>query len=373
MRVALNALYVGGGVAGGKVYRDGLLRGLAVVAGRNDTFDVFTRRTPGLPAGMPEFISPRPVPVPDTSTFRRTYWEYLRLPGVVRRGGYAVYHALGSLSPRVRGTPVVLTIHDLIYRHFPASVPLGYRKFMEAVQPGAARRADRVIVDSEYVGREVVELLGVKPERVRVVPLGPGHGFAPVEDAAVIEGVLTRLGVRPPFVVAVGRGYPHKNAAGLLRAFSVLRRFAPDVTLVLIGDRYRTADPLSHLVEELGLGGWVTWTGFLPAAELNAVYSSAAAFAFASLAEGFGLPVLEAMACGAPVVASGRTAIPEVVGDGGVLVNPESPEEFAAALTRVILDDALRDDLRARGSERVKRFSWERCAAETLAVYRELT
>lgn len=372
MRIALNALYVGGGVAGGKVYRDGLLRGLAAVGDPQFSFDVFTRRTPDLPPALPHSIRSRPAPVPDASTARRTWWEYLRLPAVVRGGGYAVYHALGSLTPRVRGVPVVLTVHDLIYRQFPSSVPLGYRAFMHAVQPRVARRADRVIVDSMFVGGEVEELLGVKPERVRVVPLGPGHGFAPVTDVAEINRVLTRLCIRPPFVLAVGRGYPHKNVSGLLRAFELLSRTHPDVRLVLIGDRYLTADPLARLVDELALTDRVTWTGFLLTDELNAVYSAAAAFAFSSLSEGFGLPVLEAMACGCPVVASNRTAIPEVVGNAGLLVDPESADEFAAALRRVIEDGALRAGLRVKGFERVRQFSWEKCASETLAVYREL-
>jgi glycosyltransferase involved in cell wall biosynthesis len=373
MRVALNALYVGGGVAGGQVYRDGLLRGLAAVDTAPFAFDAFTRRSPGLPPLPADRFRTVEAPVAEASTVGRTAWEYGVLPGRVRRGGYAVYHALGSLSPRVRGVPVVLTVHDLIHRRFPESVPLGYRLFMRSVQPGAARRADRVIVDSAYTAEEVVEVLRVRRDRVRVVPLGGGQALRRAADEGEVAAALKRHGVRAPYVIAVGRGYPHKNVAGLLRAFALLRNRRPDVRLVLIGERYLAGPVLDRLATELGLSGALVWTGFVRPEELSALYSGAAAFAFPSLAEGFGLPPLEAMACGVPVVASALTAVPEVVGDAGLLVDPRNAEAFAAALERVLADDALRADLRARGLVRVREFTWERCAERTLDVYRELT
>jgi len=371
MRIALNALYVGDGLAGGRVYRDGLLRGLAATENPFG-FDIFTRRggdLPPLPANRFRAVA---APVSGTSVLKRTAWEYGVLPGRVRRGGYAVYHALGSLTPRVRGVPVVLTVHDLIYRHYPESVGRLDGLFRRATHARAARAADRVIVDSRHVAREVVEVLGVREERVRVVPLGAGQGFAPVDDPAAVDAVLGRYGVRPPYLVAVGRGYPHKNVAGLLRAVAVLRQTHSEVRLVLVGERFRAAADLDRLTAELGFGDAVTWTGFVTSADLNALYTGAAAFAFPSLAEGFGLPVLEAMACGVPVVASSLTAVPEVVGDAGLLADPRDPEAFAAALGRVLSDAALRADLRQRGFDRVREFTWERCAAATLAVYREV-
>lgn len=369
LRAALNALYVGAGVAGGRVYRDGLLRGFAAL-GTDDHFDVLTRRDPGLPA-LPGRFRAVEAPVSGTSTLARTAWEYGVLPGRVRRGGYDVYHALGNLSPRVRGVPAVLTVHDLIHRHFPASVPAGYRLFMRAVLPAAARRADRVIVDSQYVGRQVVEELGVRADRVRVVPLGVGQESLSPDPEAVADA-LKRFGVRPPYLIAVGRGYPHKNVAGLLRAVAVLKR-THDPRLVLVGDRYRAGDEVDRLTAELGLASNVVRTGFVSPADLSALYAGAAAFAFPSLAEGFGLPPLEAMARGVPVVASNLTAIPEVVGDAGLLADPRDPEAFADALQRVLDDAGLRDRLKAKGYVRVKELTWERCAAGTLAVYRELT
>lgn len=372
-RIALNALYVGGGVAGGKVYRDGLLQGLAALDGIGDIeFDLFTRR----PSDLPDELLPRvrviEAPIAQGSTFGRTAWEYAILPRVLRRGGYSACHALGSLSPRLRDTPLVLTLHDLIYRRFPESVPWGYRTFMHAVQPRIARESERVIVPSRYVAQEVMEQLDVREDRVRVVYEGAGQNFRPVENAEQIDSVRQRYAIRTPYIIAVARGYPHKNIAGLLRAFDLLRHEHPDVALVLVGDRYRAGASLELLARELSLTSAVIWTGFVSMSELRALYSGAVAFAFPSLSEGFGLPPLEAMACGTPVVASNRTAIPEVVGDAGLLVDATDAEEFAAALGRVVGDGNLRANLKDRGQARAATFTWRRCAAETVDVYREL-
>jgi glycosyltransferase involved in cell wall biosynthesis len=265
-----------------------------------------------------------------------------------------------------------LTIHDLIYRRFPGSIPLGARLFMRAVQPAVARRAERLIFPSRHAADDAVKYLGVREERVRVIPEGPGNDLRRVTDGAVIDAVLAKYGARRPYVISVGRSYPHKNLAGLMRAFARVRAMAHDVRLVLVGERFGAAGRLDRLTEELGLREAVVFTGFVSESELSALYSGAEAFAFASLAEGFGLPVLEAMTCGAPVVSSGATALAEVVGDAGLLADARDPEAFAAALSRVLGDAALREEYRRRGLARAAAFTWEAAARATLEVYREL-
>jgi glycosyltransferase involved in cell wall biosynthesis len=372
MKIAFNMLFVAPGVAGGRVYCEGLLRGLAAVDPAND-YVIYTRRDTRLPDLPPERFRQVCAPVSGHSTVWRTFWEYKLLPRKVRRGGFQLFHGLGSLSPASRSCPFVLTIHDVLYRHFPRSLPLGYYLFMRGMHGRVARRADRVIVPSHCSAREAVELLGVSEDRIRLVPYGPGNGFQRVDDEGRVNEVLKKLGVRRPFVISVCRAYAHKNLAGLLRAFARLRDLGfKDVQLVLVGERYRTGAELDRLTKELGLEPAVVFTGFVSQEDLNALYSAATVFAFPSLAEGFGLPVLEAMACGAPVVGSKASAVPEAVGAAGLVADAQDPEAFADALARVLRDDALRAGLREKGLHRAREFSWERTAEGTLAVYREL-
>jgi glycosyltransferase involved in cell wall biosynthesis len=371
LHVGLNLLFVAPGLAGGRVYGEGLLKGLAAVPSPY-RFTVYTRRGTALPPLPADRFRHVEAPVAPHSTLGRTWWEYARLPAAVRRDGCDLFHGLGSLSPWSRGRPLVLTVHDLIYRHYPQTVPLGHRLFMETVLPRVARRAARVIVPSQATAADAVNVLGVAAARIRVVPYGGGQDFRRLTDPAAGAPVLARLGVRQPYVISVCRTYPHKNLAGLLRAFAVLRAGRKDVQLVLVGERYRTGAELNRLTAELGLAEAVRFTGFVSHAELNALYSAAAAFAFPSLVEGLGLPVLEALACGAPVVASSLSAVPEAVGDAGLTADPRDPNAFAAALERVLGDEALAADLRVRGPVRAAGFTWERCAAATLAVYEEV-
>lgn len=371
MRIGLNMLFVAPGVAGGRVYCEGLLRGLAAVD-REHEFWCYTRRDVSLPPVPTERFHQVTAPVQAGSLVWRTLWEFMALPRAARKDGIQLLHGLGNVSPAGRGCPFVLTIHDLIYRAFPQSLPFGHRCFLHAVQPAVARRADRILVPSRHSLDDVVRQLGVREERVRVVPYGPGNDFAEVSNRARVDAVLGRYGVRRPYIVSVARAYPHKNLAGLLRAFGRLReRGRTDVQLVLIGDRYRMGRRLLGLAETLGLEQ-VILTGFVSHEDLNALYSGAAVFAFPSLAEGFGLPVLEAMACGTPVVASSASAVPEAVGDAGLLADATDPEAFAVALGRVLDDAGIQAELRQKGRLRVRQFSWEEAALQTLAVYREV-
>jgi glycosyltransferase involved in cell wall biosynthesis len=372
MRIALNMLFVAPGLAGGRVYCEGLLRGLQQVGG-DDEYVVYTRRGVRLPALDPGRFRHVEAPVPPGSNVWRAAWEYGRLPRAVRHAGCGLLHGLGSLSPAAPPCRFVLTVHDLIYHHFPASLPRGFRLFMRAVLPRVAKRADRVIVPSQCTAREVVELLGVEAGRVRVVPYGPGNDLHRVADEAAVAAVLHRYGVRRPYVVSVCRAYPHKNLGGLLRALAVLRaRGRRDVSLVLVGERVRSGGDLDRLASQLGIADAVVFTGFTGQDDLSALYSGADAFAFPSLAEGYGLPILEAMACGTPVVASDASAVPEAVGGAGVVADARDPEAFATALGRVLDDAGLRGRLGASGKARAASFSWEKTAAATVAVYREL-
>jgi glycosyltransferase involved in cell wall biosynthesis len=233
----------------------------------------------------------------------------------------------------------------------------------------SARVADAVIVPSQAVRADVVRILGLPSERVFAIPEAAGPAFRP-QDASAIEAVRRRYGLDGPFVLSVGSLEPGKNRERLLQAFARMRARGLEHMLVVAGQRAWRYEGDEPLAQRLGLAGSVRFLGHVPQADLPALYSAADLFAFPSLYEGFGLPALEAMACGTPVVASNVSAVPEVVGDAALQVSPLDVEALAGAMERVLRDERLRADLRERGLKRAARFSWEETARRTAEVYK---
>ena len=236
-----------------------------------------------------------------------------------------------------------------------------------------AWRARLVITISEYSAREIESLYGLPRDRIVVIPCGVSEEFRPTPDRRALAELARRLAVPTErFLLFVGGADPRKNHRTFLQAFARCAAGLPDHSVILVGDQLHQFGDMRETVRALGLDRRVVCAGIVPMADLRLLYSHADLFVFPSVYEGFGMPVLEAMACGAPVMTSSRTALPEVAGDAAVLVNPEDAEELAGAMIRVLENSALRDTLRAKGFERVKQFTWERAAHQTMAVYREL-
>lgn len=319
----------------------------------------------------PRMWALREPPVVIRSTIRTSYpsWALTarpRLPAALAAAD--VVHATNpaAVPPVGRDQRLVVTVHDLAFERFPALFPRGWRWLYRAGLRAAAHRADAILVPSESTADDVIRGSSVDPTRVHVTPLAPT--LAPAGEDG--HAVLDRLGVPTPFVLSVGTLEPRKNLVRLVRAY---RQVAPDVPHALV-----LAGPAGwHPVEleaELGRGGpgTIVRTGPVRDADLAALYRSADAFAYVSLYEGFGLPVLEAMAAGTPVVASETSSIPEVAGDAALLVDPEDVGAIADALARVLGDHGLADDLRGRGLDRAAAYTWERTARATLDVYRHV-
>lgn len=215
----------------------------------------------------------------------------------------------------------------------------------------------------------MIDLVGVSPERVVAVPLGVDRRFQPIEPEPM--QLAHRFGIPPsPFVLWVGTAEPRKNLATLLRAFGLVRRRAPECVLVVVGLDRTEDQGLERELERFGAS--VIRPGFVTDDELVALYSATACLVFPSLNEGFGLPPLEAMACGAPVVASNRSSIPEVIGDAGILVDALDPDDIADGIERVVLSAETSADMRRRGLARSRLFTWDRCAEQTVAVYHDV-
>jgi glycosyltransferase involved in cell wall biosynthesis len=236
-----------------------------------------------------------------------------------------------------------------------------------------ALRASRVVTISACSAADIVELYGVPRERIAIVSPAVSPEFSPVADSGMIAAVKARYGIpRDAFVLSGGGSEPRKNIAFLVEAFGRAPRLRDMMNLVVVGGMDRGGEAIRSAVVRAGLESAVVFPGHVPLDDLRALYSSCALFAFPSLYEGFGMPPLEAMACGAPVVCSNASSLPEAVGDAALLVNPRDPEGWAQAMTRVVDDTALREDLRRRGALRAKAFSWEQSARDLLRVYQDL-
>ncbi len=268
----------------------------------------------------------------------------------------------------------VVTIYDLSLDRLPQSSRKLFgqrRSFLRTRR--TARRASRVVTISGRSASDIVELYGVPRERIAIVSPAVGPEFYPVVDPAVRASVKARYGIRrEAFVLSGGGTEPRKNIVGLIEAFARAPRLREKLNLVVVGGMERDADAIWEAVRRARLKEAIIFPGHVPLEDLRVLYSSCALFAFPSLYEGFGMPVLEAMACGAPVVSSNVASLPEVVGDAAVQVEPLDVDGLAAAMTRVIEDAGLREDLRRRGALRIKAFSWEQSARDLLRVYGEL-
>jgi alpha-1,3-rhamnosyl/mannosyltransferase len=261
----------------------------------------------------------------------------------------------------------VVTVHDLQPFDMPENFHPVKRRYVQGSVPRSVRRSEFVLTPSEFVRKGVIERFDVEPGKVRATLWGVD---APRSDMTVAE-VQNRYQLSRRWFVLNAMTWPHKNHAMLVRAFAKVAAKEHDVTLVLTGGEAQEEKPLAELVTHLGLGHRVLRTGRIPRRDLLAVVRGATALTFPSRYEGFGLPVLEAMSLGTPVIAAHTTALPEVVGDAGMLLSPDDHDAWAGAMQRLLDDEDERNRLAEAGRSHVEQFSWKSTAAKTIQVYRD--
>ena len=401
MRIGINAFYLGAVTTGSGQYINHLIRQLTRLGDKSEyvlvkNIEYRMQNTSHSHSPFSILHSPfsilHPVPTPFDSIsedLAKLWFEQVSFPRACRRQDVEIAHVPYFASPLFPTTPTVVTVHDLIPMLLPAyrgSLLVRLYTLLVAV---AAKRADIVLTDSEASKWDIVRLLDIPAARVRVIYLAADDIYQPVLDEHRLAAIRRKYGLPESYLLYLGGFDQRKNVPTLLKAFAQL---AKDSRFEIRESRFEIRDSRVHLVmagrlpekgsdffpdprpivEKLGIGEQVVFTGWVPEEDKPALYSGARALVFPSLYEGFGLPPLEALACGTPVIASNRGSLPEIVGDGGLLLEPDDVEELAGAMEKLLNDDTLWGNLRQKGLAHAARFSWEKTARETLAVYREI-
>ncbi len=325
------------------------------------------------------------VPPGPNFTWRSTFippiwlarlWHRAGVPYPINRwvGQIELFHATDFVLPPVtHKTRTILTVHDLSFVLAPETASPQLKQYLDRVVPQSIARADHILADSQSTRNDIIALYGTSPDKITVLLSGVDRRFRRIEDAQEQARVRLRYGLREwPFLFTVGTVQPRKNYGRLCEAFADLADRFADLHLVIAGGKGWLDSPIYETVERLGLRDRVHFIGFARDDDLPALYSMALAVPFVSLYEGFGLPVLEAMACGTPVIASDVSSIPEVAGDAALLVDPLDSQDIAQALTTALEDTALRSTLIARGYRQASSFTWERSAESLMHLYQQV-
>ncbi len=374
MHIALNGqlIHMGQGyrAAGVSLYSRHLIQALAALD-LPHTLTAYVNDPHFHPAGA---VRVRRTRWPAHRPLVRILWEQTVLPLALARTGADLVHGLVNVLPLATRVPGVVTVHDLSFLHLPEKFPPAKRLYLTALCRASVRRAQAVIAVSRQTAQDVVQAFQVSADRVHVVYNGVDCRFRP-PDPDRVRAFRRAKGLPEHFVLYVGTLEPRKNLERLLAAFALWRSRNPsagEVVLVLAGAKGWYYEPIFRPVEALELQDVVRFPGYVPPEELPDWYGAATVFVYPSLFEGFGLPVLEAMACGTPVICSDTASLQEVAGDAGWVVPAQDTEALAQALAQLLADPEARAVYAQRGLARARMFSWQRTARETAAIYEQV-
>jgi len=370
IRIAIDAHTVGTKLGGNESYAVNLIEALAAIDSANqytiyittnEARERFNNRWPNFKVRST---------LPHTPLIRIP----LTLSAELRKNPVDVLHVQFT-APPFCPCPVVVSIHDLSFEHLPQTFNRRSRTQLKLTVRHSARRAARILSLSEHTRRDIIETYNIAPQRVTAIPLAAPDHFGPIMDNRELQRVRHNYGIDGDYILSVGSIQPRKNLARLVRAYASLRESGSAAKLpklVLVGKCAWLYDETLRALDETNIKDDVVLTGYVPETDLPALYSGALCFVYPSYFEGFGLPPLEAMKCGAAVIVGNRTSLPEVVGDAALAVDPFDVDAIAGAIKKVVNDSALRKDLSVKGQERAREFNWRETARKTLAVYEEI-
>lgn len=373
MRIGIDytaAVRQGGGIGR---YARSLVRNLTEVGGAHN----YSLLVAGGAGGSESEDWPRNfriVPLPLSDYWMTVLWQRLRVPlwADLFTGPVDVFHSPDFVIPPVRKAKTIVTVHDLSFLRCPECYEPRFRGYLASAVPRSVERADLVLADSESTRLDLVELLGTPATKVKVLYSGVEPRFCPVDDQRALAEVRARYALPKRFILSVGTLQPRKNFVRLIEAYGqLIDRLVRPVDLVIAGEKGWLFEPIFRRVEELGLTDRVTFLGFFADEDLPVLYNLADLFVLPSLYEGFGLPPLEAMGCGIPVIASDSSSLPEVLGDAARMVDPLDVGALTNAMHRVLTDQPLRRRMVRKGLARAGRFTWRDAALGARQAYEE--
>ena len=370
LHIAIDAHSVGSGLGGNETYATNLIEALAEIDSVN-RYTLYVTKT----AAIDRFADRWPnvelrQTLPHTPLVRIPITLSLEL----RRRPVDILHVQYT-SPPLTPCPVVNTIHDLSFEHLPETFKRRSWRQMRLTIRRSAQTATQIITDSNFSRDDIIRTYKLAPDRVTATPLAASAKFKPVEDLNEIGRVRQRYGIVGDYILTVGSIQPRKNLPRLIRAFAALCRedaIRPLPALVIVGKRGWLYEETLHAAEKSQVKEQILFTDYVPESDLPALYTGAKCFVYPSYFEGFGIPPLEAMRCGTPAITGNRTCFPEIIGDGGLMVDPFDEGALREAIVKVFLDSKLRVELREKGIRRANLFEWKETARQTLRVYEKV-
>ncbi len=376
MKIGMNALFFQYPATGSGQYMTHLLSALAEIDSQNEYVLLGPQPVESSPQAFPYHVHPLPFFAASNRNIGKVVWEQITGPSAAHKEGVDVFHVPYFAPPLFSRTSVVVTIHDVIPLRLPTYRLDSRVRAYTSLVTRAVRHATLIITVSQHARQDIIDAIDLPSEHIRVIYEAAGEEYRPVTDPQRLAVARKRYGLKNRYIFYLGGLDQRKNVPQLVRAFAHVHRLVgdPDLQLLIAGNPDKQKGPLlpdpRPVAADLGMTGQIVYR-FVEEEDKPALYSGASLFVFPSLYEGFGLTPLEAMSCGTPVVCSNRTSLPEVVGAAAITVDPDDIQALVEAMRRVLTDDALQAELRARSLQRAKQFSWQKAATETLTVYEE--
>lgn len=378
MKIGVNALFFQFQATGSGQYLSHLLNALAEIDHHNQYLLLGPQPVPSLPVtAYPYQTHPAPKLISKSDNLEKVVWEQFTSPRAARKQKVDLLHIPYFAPPLFPRIPTVVTIHDVLAMRLPAYQPNSKVKAYTNLIARSAQRSSHIIAPSIHAKQDIIEMLKIPAERIRVIYEAAGSEYQPITDPDTLATARARYGLGRRYVFYLGGLDQRKNILQLVRAFARLYAQVedPELQLLIAGNPDKNKGPLfpdpRPIATELGISKQIVYS-YIEEEDKPTLYSDASLFVFPSLYEGFGLDPLEAMSCGAPVVCSNRTSLPEVVGEAALSIDPDNLQELVDAMYRVLTNTELEAELRARSRQQAKRFDWHKTAEQTLAVYEEV-